>query len=299
MLDCRLIPRVFLIGFVGALAVRAQEPAALNDYLDALARTAATFSTTAPGLMAEETLDQRGRRGFVEILRGKRDEIKDLDIRLPQDFHTHEVVSSYALAETGEGHVLHELRTILTMDGEAPTPATTREARHAMTIGVRSADDGTKRRLLEDLEYDQMEGAVTDFGQLILLFTGRRQKDYEFTPGDDQRLDGEAVAVLHYRQISGEQGLTFFKERTAERQSATGQVWLRKKDLLVVRITMNTEEAASKKFTIRTEATVDYRSSRFGLVPAHVLHRQILNSSLMVENDLHYADFHRDKTMIP
>ena len=67
---------------------------------------------------------------------------------------------------------------------------------------------------------------------------------------------------------------------------------------------MNTEEPMSKKFTIQTEATVDYIPSRFGLVPEHVNHKQYLkagpaNCSLMVENDLHYADFDHAHPMVP
>jgi hypothetical protein len=269
----------------------------IKECLEALARTAATFAATAPGLMAEETLDQRGRRGFVEILRGKKDEVRNLEIKLPPEFRSHKVVSSYGLAEMGEGHVLHEIRTIVTMDGEALRTAG--EARHALTIGLKSADDRVKRKLLEDLEQDQLEGAITDFGQLILLFSARYQTDYDFTAAAGRHLGAEPVVVLGYRQISGEHGLTFFKERTADRQSATGQIWLREKDLLPVRITINTEETMSKKFTIRTEATVDYIPSQVGLVPGSVIHKQFLNADLMVENDLHYADFHRVDGMIP
>ncbi len=67
---------------------------------------------------------------------------------------------------------------------------------------------------------------------------------------------------------------------------------------------MNTEEALSKKFTIRTEATVDYMPSPFGLVPAGVIHKQFLSAgpegdSLMVENDFHYADFNRLNVGLP
>jgi hypothetical protein len=294
--------RPVLIAFLPVLLLRAQsqaQSAALDDCLDALARTAATFAATAPGLTAEETLDQRGRRGFVEILRGKKG--KNLDIKLPEDFHSHHVVSGYALAEIGEGHVLHEIRSIVKMDGEGL--ATAAEARHALTMGLRSADDRTKRELLENLEHNQLEGAVADFGQLILLFRKRLRKDYEFSLAGDQRLGGEPVFVLGYRQISGSQGLTVFKERTAETRKATGQIWLRQKDLLPIRITMNTEEPLSKKFTIRTEATVDYMPSPFGLVPESVIHKQFLsaglNDSLMVENDFHYTDFHHDNAGIP
>jgi hypothetical protein len=295
-----------LIGLFPALMLRAQSSEALNrndalnDYLDAIARTAATFTASAPGLMAEETLDQRGRRGFVEILRGQKNNIKNLEIKLPKDFRSHRVTSTYLLAETGEGHVLHEIRTIVTMDGHS---LTTPDAPHALTIGLRSADDRTKRELLENLEQDQLEGAVTDFGQLILLFTQRFHSDYTFSIGDERLLGEDPVFVVRYRQIAGDRGLTFFRERTEDRQPATGEIWLRQKDFLPIRITMNTEEAMSKKFTIQTEATVDYAPSRFGLVPEHVLHKQFLKEgpdcSLMVENDLHYADFHHANPMVP
>lgn len=296
------MPRAVPIWLFAALLLQAQSTDRLNEYLDAVARTAATFTAAAPGLMAEETLDQRGRRGFVEILRGKKDKIRNLDIRLPQDFRNHQVVSSYLLAERGDGHVLHEIRTIITLDGHGLTTAG--GAHHALTIGLQSADDRTKRELLENIDQDQLEGAVTDFGQLILLFTKRFQNDYAFSLAGERLLGEEPVVIIRYRQTSGNQGLTFFRERTEDRQSATGEIWLRQKDFLPVRITMNTAEAISKKFTIQTEATVDYVPSRFGLVPEHVNHKQFLKAgpadcSLMVENDLRYADFHHAHPMIP
>jgi hypothetical protein len=282
------------MGLFSALVLHAQ---VLDECLEALARTAATFAATAPGLTAQETLDQRGRRGFIETLRGKKGQIKKLDVTLPEDFRTHHVVSRYALAEIGEGRVLHEIRTAVTIDGK--NLATPDEASHALTIGLQSADDVTKRKLLEDLEHNQLEGAATDFGQLILLFDKRLQKDYDFALAGEQHPGGEPVVVLDYRQISGTQGLTVFKETTEDRQPATGQIWLRRTDLLTVRITMNTEESLSKKFTIRTEATVDYMPSPFGLVPESVIHKQSLNSSLMVENDFHYTDFNHENVRIP
>src|ERR1700679_2549479 len=98
--------RLALIALLPTLLLRAQGPPVVDENLDALARTAATFADTAPGLTAQETLDQRGRRGFVTTLRGRKDQIKNLDVTLPEDFRTHHVVSSYALAEIGEGRVL-------------------------------------------------------------------------------------------------------------------------------------------------------------------------------------------------
>src|SRR5580658_392192 len=177
--------RPAIIGLLSVVLLHGEDPSVLEDYLEALARSAATFADTAPGLTATEMLDQRGRRGFVEMLRGKKDTARKLDVTLPEDFHTHHVISSYALAQVGEGHVLHEIRTIVTMDGKSLTTADA--AQHALTIGLQSADDSTKRKLLEDLERNQLEGAATDFGQLILLFNKRHQKDYDFSLSGDQR----------------------------------------------------------------------------------------------------------------
>jgi hypothetical protein len=290
------LPR-FASGLLVAVPLFAQSPPTREECLDALARTAATFAATAPGLMARETFDQRGRRGFFDVLKGKKDETKDLEIKLPQEFRVHQVISNYGLAEMGDAHVLHEIRTIVTIDGRDVTDAS--EARHALTIGLQSADDRTKRKLLENLEHRQLEGAVTDFGQLILLFTKRHQNDYDFVAAGQQLLGDEPAAVFEYRQVSGAQGLTIFKERTQTRQPTHGQIWFRLRDLLPLRITLNTVEVVSKKFTIRTEATVHYIPSRFGLVPDRVTHKQYLNSDLMVENDLRYADFHHANAMIP
>lgn len=294
--------RPVIAGLLSGFLLPAQTTDTLGDLLDAVARTAASFAASAPGLTATETLDQRGRRGFVEILRGRRDQIKRLDVTLPEEFRTHRVVSGYALAEIGEPRALHEMRTIVTMDGRSLTTAD--EAHHALTIGLQSPDDETKRRLLEDLERNQLEGAVTDFGPLILLFRRGLQKDYDFTRAADQNLREQPVYVLGYHQISGTQGLTVFKERTEEKQPASGEIWLRQEDLLPLRITMTTEERLSTKYMIRTDATVDYVPSPFGLVPSHVSHRQFLRGrvaedDLMVEDDFHYADFHNEYLRIP
>jgi hypothetical protein len=275
-----------------AVRLRAQTPPDLNECLDALARSAANFAASAPGLMSEETLDQRGRRGFIEILTGKKNQIKDLDFTLPEDFHSHHVVSSYGLAEIGDARVLHEIRAIVTMDGQPVTDSgeVSSEVREALT----------KRKLLENLEHNQLEGAVTDFGQLILLFEKRHHNDYRFAAaGRQQPIGDEPVVVIRYRQVSGSQGLTFFKETTEEHEPAAGEIWFRLRDLVPIRITLHTSEFVSKKFTIRTDATVDYASSPVGLVPASVTHKQFLNSALMVENDLHYGEFHRAESMVP
>jgi hypothetical protein len=272
-----------------AAPLAAQESVSLAELVEALSRSAANFAITAPGLGADETLDQRGRRGFIEVLNGKVPTARNSELKLPEEFREHHVVSHYALTPSGEAAVLHETRTIVELDGvTAPDP---HEARHPMTIGLKSRDDDFKRQALEDFEHDQLEGAVTDFGQLLLLFTSRHLADYEFTLREP--------LVLTYRQTSGTQGVTLFEQRTAQRQNLEGEILFSADDLLPIRITLKTRKAISKNFSIDTEASVDYIPSRFGLVPAAVSQHQSLNSFLMVENNLHYSNYHHSRELIP
>jgi hypothetical protein len=62
---------------------------------------------------------------------------------------------------------------------------------------------------------------------------------------------------------------------------------------------MNTEEKLSPKYTVRTQAQVDYTPSPYWLIPAAVTHQQFLNSDVVMENHLHYADFHRADRIVP
>ena len=263
--------------------LRAQE---VSELVEALSRSAAIFAITAPGLGADETLDQRGRRGFIEVLNGKVPTARNSDLNLPEEFQQHHVVSKYILNEDSYG--LHELRSSVAMDGIDAEDA--RAIRHAMSIGV----SDPRRQSLEDFEREKLEGAVTDFGQLILLFTSRHLADYDFSLSDPGK------PVLTYHQKSGSHGLTVFEQRTAERQPIEGQIWFSADDLVPLRISLKTRKALSKNFAVETEASVEYTPSRFGLVPAAVSHRQFLNSFLLVENDLRYSNYrHTGPELIP
>jgi hypothetical protein len=118
----------------------AQEPDTA-ELLDALARSAAIFARSAPGLTARETLTQRGRRGNMQILKsGRNAELKKIAFTLPDVFQTHEVVSQYSFGQVGDAPGFHEVRRIVSLDDEPVSG----EARHALNIGTVSADDETK-----------------------------------------------------------------------------------------------------------------------------------------------------------
>lgn len=262
----------------------------LSDLLEALSRTAATFAVTAPGLAADELLEQQGRRGFLDIVKGSRDAPRLLDIKLQDDFRTHRVASSYRLTEIGSSRVLHEIRRITDFDGRPV--AQTLEVRHALSAGMEGDEDRTRKAFLENFEQQQLEGAVTDFGQLILLFSEQGQKDYEFR--------FRSPRTLLYRQVSGNHGLTTFRDRSTEREATEGGIEFSPEYLLPVRITLATSRRLTKKDAVRTEASVEYSASRFGLVPSKVIHRQFLNRDLLVENVFTHTNWqHEGSEMIP
>jgi hypothetical protein len=262
------------------------DPVSTDDLVSAAANMAATFSRTAPGLAAREVLHQHGRRGIVSILQAK-----NTNVQLPQEFRTHEVVSDYAFGQIGSTHAIHEIRSILTIDGRVISSAD--EARHALAIGVQSPDDELKHRLLENFERNRLEGAVTDFGQLLLLFSAASEKNYSFTPGHKRMLHNEPLIALNYKQVSGSDGLTVFHEHAMDVRTTEGEIWFRVSDLVPLRITMYTEKTVSGKLTIRDTAVVDYTPTEFGLAPEHVDHMQFLGSDLLVENDLQYSGYQR------
>jgi hypothetical protein len=269
-----------------ALALYAPLPAQnLVELRDALSTAAVTFSHTAPGLAADESLDQRGRRGFLEVLKGKAPTLKNSDLKLPDEFTQHHVVSHWSLTADATG--MHETRTAPAIDGVSPADLSA--IRHAMSTGV----PDTRRAALEDYEHAQLEGAITDFGPLLLLFAAPHQSDYDFTIAEPKKIGNQPIIVLHYHQRAGTEGLTLFDQRTTDREPVEGDIWLRESDLLPLRITLKSRKALSKSYFVDTDATVDYTPTPFGLAPMTVIQRQYLNSNLLVENDLRYSNYHR------
>ena len=277
--------RCIVAGLIAATGLCGQQPD-MPELLQALARTASFFSRTSPSLTAHEVLEQRARRGNMRVLRrGRHDELKEVAFTIPDTFEQHIVISDYRLGTPREGG-FHEIRDIRSIDGQPPAAV-----RHAMTIGAETAEDESKKRLLEDLELERLQGAATDFGPLLLLFGEGRQSNMRFTVPLRKAAESGAVWVLSYRQADGEGGLTEFRNSREKRHAAEGQIWFRETDLLPLHITMNTEEALTSKFSLRNEAAIDYQPTPYGLAPRMVVHRQYLNQDLLVENRFLYSDY--------
>jgi hypothetical protein len=201
------------------------------------------------------------------------------------------ILSEYSFAAfAGEGGALHELRRVTSVDGR--TLQDSRKAQEELAAIVTAPDDKRKKELLEQFEKYGLVGAVTDFGQLLLLFNSRDVMHYEFTY---RRMEMQGVArllVFGYQQIDGPEGLTVINARgggSAQNVRIGGEVWVRENNFIPVRITLVTQQGQ-----LREEASVDYSMSSFGaLLPLWTEHRELREGRVVVENKFSYADFHQ------
>ncbi|MGI8988592.1 MAG: hypothetical protein ACR2I2_03275 [Bryobacteraceae bacterium] len=278
--------RIAALFLLGASAV-AQAPLGLAELLNRISKDAADFQKVAPLTLSEETLRQRSRPGFAGLL-----EKDSAAARLPPaPLSQREIVSEYGYASLRNAPAaLHEIRKIVRVDGRELS--TVDNARHAVAAGL-SGDDKQKKRLLEEFEKHGLKGSVTDFGQLLLLFSKRRIGDYDFHIDREARVGVDPVLVLAYRQRGGPESLTVFRGNTAVRQPLTGEIWVRKSDGMPLRITLVSIQRMQHN-AIKDEAAVDYSPSPLGAVlPVAVVHREYLNDDLLTENLFRYAPFRR------
>jgi hypothetical protein len=275
---------VFLL-VLGWTAV-AQTPLTLPQIMARVGKEADAFQKIAPTTLSEETLEQRS------LILTQAPEAAALKGPSGSNFETHEIISEYGYASPpGAPNALHEIRKIISVDGRQVT--TVEKARHAMTLGLNSSEVKLKKRLLEEFERHGLHGAATDFGQLILLFTPVHLGDYKFQMREERQIGADRLVVIGYEQVSGAGGFTVFRGNTVRRQPISGELMVRKRDGVPMRVTM-TALSAGKDLTVKDESTVDYADSQLGVVmPASVVHREYLKDTLVSENTFFYAAFRK------
>jgi hypothetical protein len=256
----------------------AQGPArklSLPQLLNRVAGQAEAFRKIAPTMLADETLSQRTRRAGTT-----------------GDYETHELVSVYAFGTLPVAPtVIHEIRKVVSVDGKQVTSKA--KAREAMTLGLHSEDDKLKKRLLEDFEKHGLRGAVTDFGQVILLFSARHQKDFQFEQAGDQIIGVDRAIVLKYKQTGGAGGVMVFRGNNAERQVLQGELLVRETDGMPLRITMSST-LKSKDGETKDSLEVNYVDSGLGcVVPSNVQHKELFNTDVLSENSFQYGPFRK------
>jgi hypothetical protein len=261
----------------------------LPEILSRVSEEAEVFRKIAPQVLAEETLTQRA-------------------LKAPPRFHprigsaaakpmapnrqTREIVSEYSFGTLRDApESLHEFRQVTSVDGRSISAAGA--ARHSLALGLASADDHARKRMLEDFQKYGLATAVVDFGPLLLLFTKRQIGNYRFELAGEGRIGADRVKIVSYTQVSGPDRMLVFQGHRAIHQPIQGRIYARVPDGLPLRITI-VESRKNAESTFRDEAVVDYTPNAHGFVaPAAITHRGFAGDQLVVEDEFRYTTFRK------
>jgi hypothetical protein len=249
---------------------------------------AEAFERLAVQMLGEETLHQRSlkppsrfhpRMGTAAATPPK------------QEWQERTIVSEYAFT-TLSGADLHEIRQVISVDGKKIED--TKKAQAALAKAITATDDARKKQLLKQFEKYGLLGAVTDYGQALLLFTRRNMERYEFTTKGSNWLNGQSVRVFGYRQLDGPEALTLIEEKKNDQVKhlrIEGELWVRADDFVPVRIVMKGSQGLGQD-QVKEEAAIDYAMSSFGaLLPVRTEHRETRGGKIAAENEFRYGNF--------
>lgn len=250
-----------------------------------LADEAANFERIAINLISEETLYQ------TALAPGKPKRKSEHAGPLPPGWVQREIRSEYVFAPAGDPPELREIRKVTRVDGKEV--GDTGRAIEQLMHTVQSPSSQSRRKLLEDFEKHGLAGAVTDFGQLLLLFGAANQEKYSFQFGGERYLGADLCHVFTYQQQDGAGALTVFNDAGKEQPRIGGEIWMTRDAYGLLRLTL-TSNRKEKSFEVREQAQVEYVRGPDGiLVPATVTHHQFRNGSLAAENRFVYGEFRK------
>src|SRR5262249_26230820 len=144
--------------------------------IERLSEEAAVFQRIAPQVIGQETLVQRSVKPPPRF----RPRVADPATPPAPRWQQREIKSEYAFAAfAGDSGALHEIRQVTSVDGRKVQDS--KRAQESLAKAITAEGDERKKQLLKDFEKNGLAGAVTDFGQIILLFTPRDILHYDFT----------------------------------------------------------------------------------------------------------------------
>ena len=274
-----------------AMLLSAQVPPpqpTLPEILARVAEEAEVLEQNAPKALTQETLEQRAQifppRSLLRV--GKAATLAPKPRLLVR-----EIVSEYSVGTLKESNSpdLVEFRQVVSVDGRRVQSAAS--ARHALSLGIHSADDRVRKRMLEDFAKHGLVDVATDYGLILLAFTKRGLENMQVKPAGAARVGAEDALVLSWQQTSTTGGELEFFGNQSVRRPLQGILYVRKSDGLPLRVQAWAEHPDAKR-TIRDEATVDYALSTHGfLMPASVVHRHLVDGQLKTENLYRYEPF--------
>jgi len=252
---------------------------------------AEAFQRVAPEVLGEETLHQRSLKPAGRF----HPRIGNAATASPkEEWQERTIVSEYGFtAFSGtDSSSLHEIRQVTSVDGKKIED--TKKAQAALAKAITATDDARKKQLLKQFEKYGLLGAVTDYGQALLLFTRRNMERYEFTSRGVNSLDGLTAHVFGYRQIDGPETVTVIEENRnnqVKHLRIEGELWVRTDNLVPVRIIMFATQGEGAD-RVKEEASIDYAMSAYGaLLPVKTEHRETRGGKIDAENQFSYSNF--------
>jgi hypothetical protein len=248
---------------------------------------AEAFQRLAPEVLGQETLHQRSMKPISHF----RPRVGAAVNAEPKpEFQERTIASEYGFT-TISGD-LHELRQVTSVDGKKIED--TKKAQAALAKAITANDDGRKKALLKQFEKYGLLGAVTDYGQAVLLFTRRNLDQYEFTPRGENSLNGQSVRVYAFRQLQGPETVTVIEEKKNDQVRhlrIEGELWVLRDALIPVRIIMSATQG-DETDRVKEEAAIDYAMSPYGaLLPVKTEHRETRGGKVTAENNFRYENF--------
>ena len=281
-----------LCGLSVSLAAFAMAQIAPSEALSRVAEEAEAFQDNAPKALTQETLEQRA------VMRSNPRFHPRLGKTAPQPepakprMQVREIVSEYSVGTLKESasRNLVEFRQVVSVDGRALQFA--EKARHALSLGVHSADDRLRKRMLEDFARHGLVDIATDYGLILLAFTKRGLQEMKIEPAGQTTIGPDDALVFHWKQTTPASGELEFHGRQVERLALQGALYVKKSDGLPLRVEAWAEQVDIARHKIRDEATVEYVQSVHGfLTPASVVHRHRVDGQLVTENLYRYEPF--------
>ena len=207
------------------------------------------------------------------------------------NFQTRELISEYAVAPFAESNGnFHEVRQVTHIDGRQIQKL--REARMSLAMGMKSADDKLRRKLLLEFEKHGLIGTAVDFGLSLLLFRKQALLDYTFVVAGIRQLGAETALVLRFKQKTGEGQMTVYEGNRLIRQQLQGELWLSQTGV-PLRIELGSAIRENGQVIVDIGVT-DYAMSQYGfLLPVTVVHTRRADGQVVAENTFQYQRFQK------
>src|SRR5215471_10056080 len=203
---------------VALLAIaQSATPDTAADLLSRVAEEAEILQQNIPRALSTEALEQRtllpanrfrpriGRNSVQQAAQPR------LQIRHIQSEY------SVGVLKESDTPTLIEFRQVISVDGRKVQSIET--ARHALSLGLKSADDRARKRMLEDFARNGLVDVATDYALILLSFSKRGQRDMLFAPAGETLIGTEAVLAISWEQTTDAAGMLEFLGNQAARRA--------------------------------------------------------------------------------